>query len=59
MYPFLQETISRKQIAASDNQLIIRSRDVVQNSRRILGQPCPSVFLGRRNLVEPPLLEYD
>lgn len=59
MYPFLQETITRKDILASDYRLIFRSQDAVQKSLKMLAQPRPDIFLGRRNLIEPPPIEYD
>jgi hypothetical protein len=47
MYPFLREAIS--QIAASNNQLIGRSRDAVRKAQMMLASPCPDVFLGRQH----------
>jgi hypothetical protein len=46
MYPFLREAIS--QIAASNDQLIGRSRDAVRKAQMMLASPCPDVFLGRQ-----------
>jgi len=58
MYPFLQETVSRAEIVASDQRLIGRSHDAIQKSRALLALACPDVFLGRRNLIEPPSINY-
>jgi hypothetical protein len=59
MYLFLQETISREEIVASDHRMILRSQDAVQKSLEMLALPRPDNFLGRRNLIEPPPIELE
>jgi hypothetical protein len=58
-YVFLEETISLGEIVTSDNRLISRSHNLLDQSREMLARPCPDVFLGRRNLIEPPPIEYE
>jgi hypothetical protein len=57
MYPFLQETLTRLDIVVTDCRLILRSRDALLKSRKMLALPRPDTFLGRRNLIEPPLID--
>jgi hypothetical protein len=59
VYPFLQETIRREQIVESDNGLIDRSHAALRKSWALLAHPRPDSFLGRRNLIEPPPMEYE
>jgi hypothetical protein len=57
MYLFLQKIITREEILASDHRLICRSQNAVQKSLEMLALPRPDIFLGRRNLIEPPPIE--
>ena len=59
MYPFLQERLTLKEIVVSDSQMISRSYDAIQKSWAMLAVRRPDLFLGRRNLIEPPPIEYN
>jgi hypothetical protein len=59
MYPFLQTTVTRTDIVETECRLILRSQEALLKSRKMLALPRPDSFLGRRNLIEPPPIEYD
>lgn len=54
-YAFLEETISLGEIIVSDDPLITRSYDLLEQSRMMLALPRPDVFLGRQHYDLIPL----
>jgi hypothetical protein len=58
-YPFMEVALSREEVVVWNNDLIERSRDALRRSWALLAQPSPDLFLGRRNLIEPPPIQYE